>query len=1177
MRRAAARKAIRCKPPQITRVVNKPERMSATGRAPAPAPLAEGVGEGSGSAGAPTQKTYVGMGGHPKVLVLVLGSNPNTNSKTNGPGGRALRDPAYADPAALAPPRYQAYMAAAGGTGPRGKCDPPASAGARERCADKPRADPDRRPRPLATPPRPPAGNTLGGGGSAAAPRGEGKPESAAGTPGGESPDSTPAAPSPAASNAEIVRRMGAAEAAGDAELGVCCACGASLPLQRGFSNNQRSRLARGAGRCRGCVAAACSRPKAPGPKFKTTSAPIPPEASAAALADYKAKLAALLDGRREAELDARGAATTAAALEPVFFRSHRPEDPSGGLYACFSNWYGSPFVDSTSREFANAEQFIMHRKAMTMGDRSSAALILAERDPSKVKALGRRVRDFDKARWRKYAPVWGEDAVWRKFRSDAALGAVLLGTGERPLIEASRDDAVWGVGMDAAECRAALPHELADACADGNLLGKCLMRVRARLRFRERLAAYEGVVPLCCAEGGVDFEALADLLEVYLRTVPLGDRAVVCSSTGHRFQDDALVGLLRSIKEAGGVPATAESLEELAKGDRQHGSNGRLTLEELKCALALLADEEQRGWVIKFASREALRAAGYENVWINGVFMAPKKSDGQPKLKATVDLVEGVVRDGVHDPLMPSLRWIDHDSKESSPGAGDSVNDFSPMSEDKLHSKLDGVPWASKVAMALMSNDGQLGAEELRAVEASTVDVQHAYRLVPLSRSARALHVFKFLDPDKPVPAYVLAGEQPREEDMVFFVKQVLPFGWRLSVDFFVRISKALKALHLWDEAPPLVNRVPRGADGGRQHDMSIYIDDAGLYALLGLGQLAQDRYLELLSFLRIPASAEKLEAEGAVGQELHMLGVVFDFVERELKLSPRRLEALLRRCREMRDKSYCTREEYDSLVGVLSFCASCVSGGAGRTFMRSLYNLQRGKRGKWVRLTRGVKVDLSWWLRFVEQYNGASMMLDDYFTTAEELGLFADASLEGFGACWVKADGTAEYFGGRWDQLFPGIDTSQETGEWHVSELEALVQLMVCHQWGAEFAGRRIVIRCDNDSAVTAINQMRCVDPGMHTAVKELWYTKLVHSFDVRCRHVKTAANVLGDCPSRWTRPDGTRDPKYEREFVEFAGSVFGLRPENMAEVEPSFDTVGMLRRMRKAHRGKVHRLNA
>ena len=987
----------------------------------------------------------------------------------------------------------------------------------------------------------------------------------------------TPTEQAAATSNAEIVERMSAAEAHGDAERGVCHACKVSHPLQRGFSNKQRARVARGMGRCRICVASECGWPKAPVAQFQTTSEPISEEERDAAFEDYRVKLSALRAARLEAEREAKSAAAEAARLEPVFFQSRRVEE-GGEEYACFGSWYPySPFVDSVGRTFDNTGQFIFHRKAMTMGDGATAALILAETDPGKVEVLGGAVSNYELQRWKRYAPVWTEDALWRQFSGDAALGAVLLGTGERPLIEASSGgSAVWGTGMGAAECRAASPGELAAACEHGNLWGKCLSRVRARLRFRERLRGHDGAVPLCCAEGGVDFEAFADVLEAYLRTVPLEERAVVCSSTGHRFQDDALVDLLRSIKEAGGVPATAESLAELAKGDRQHGSNGRLTLEELRCALGLLADEEARGWVLKYLSREALREAGYANVWVNGVFMAEKKADGSPKKKVSVDLVQGVVRDGVHHPLMPSLRWIDHLSKESSPGAEDSVNDFSPMSLNKLHSKLDGVPYAAEVAMALMSDDGRLGQDELRAVEGSTVDVSHAYRLLPLAQRARALHVFRFLDPDQPIPQYVLDGEQPREEDMVWFVKTVMPFGWRLSVDFWVRFSKALKALHLWDDCPALSHRVPRGADGGRQHDASIYIDDAGLYALKGLGQLSQDRYLELLSFLRIPASKEKLEAEGGVTQELHMLGVVFDFLERELKLSPKRLEALLRRCRAMRDKSYCSREEFDSLVGVLSFCAGCVSGGAGRTFMRSLYNLQRGRRGKWVRLPRSAKVDLSWWIRFAEQYNGASMMLDDYFTTAEELGVFADASLEGYGACWVKADGTAEYFGGRWDQLFPGIDTSQETGEWHVSELEALVQLMVCHQWGASFSGRRIVIRCDNDSAVTAINQMRCADPGMHTAVAELWYTKLVHSFDVRCRHVKTAANVLGDCPSRWTLADGTRDSKYVDEFFEFAGSVFGLRPEAMVEVEPSFDTLGMLRRMKKAHRGKVHRLN-
>ena len=102
----------------------------------------------------------------------------------------------------------------------------------------------------------------------------------------------------------------------------------------------------------------------------------------------------------------------------------------------------------------------------------------------------------------------------------------------------------------------------------------------------------------------------------------------------------------------------------------------------------------------------------------------------------------------------------------------------------------------------------------------------------------------------------------------------------------------------------------------------------------------------------------------------------------------------------------------------------------------MRSLYNAQR-RRGRFVRCNRSIKVDLSWWLKFVDEFNGVSMMLDSHWSDASSLGLFTDASLEGFGACYVMPDGTAEYFGGcLWSDIMPGIDTSQETGKWH-SEL--------------------------------------------------------------------------------------------------------------------------------------------
>ena len=75
-------------------------------------------------------------------------------------------------------------------------------------------------------------------------------------------------------------------------------------------------------------------------------------------------------------------------------------------------------------------------------------------------------------------------------------------------------------------------------------------------------------------------------------------------------------------------------------------------------------------------------------------------------------------------------------------------------------------------------------------------------------------------------------------------FVKQVLAFGYRESASFFVRVAKSLKALHLWDETPVLTHRVPRAADDSRQHDASSYVDDYGLFAVKGFGQIAQDRF---------------------------------------------------------------------------------------------------------------------------------------------------------------------------------------------------------------------------------------------------------------------------------------------------------------------------------------------
>ena len=188
---------------------------------------------------------------------------------------------------------------------------------------------------------------------------------------------------------------------------------------------------------------------------------------------------------------------------------------------------------------------------------------------------------------------------------------------------------------------------------------------------------------------------------------------------------------------------------------------------------------------------------------------------------------------------------------------------------------------------------------------------------------------------------------------------------------------------------------------------------------------------------------------------------------------------------------------------------------------------------------------------------------------THAEELGLFTDASLEGFGASFVLPDGTCEVFSGRWDEVMPGIDTSQATKEWNISELELLVVIMAMTQWSKHLAQRRVVMRCDNAAAVSVANTGHARDGAMSALLRELWYVKARGSFEMQAKHVKTHDNQLGDIPSRWTRPDGSRDVEAETELYEHLAEHYGVAAEGVHEVAVAADTAGLLRRMQKAHR--------
>ena len=512
---------------------------------------------------------------------------------------------------------------------------------------------------------------------------------------------------------------------------------------------------------------------------------------------------------RRAARDAGRAAAAAAAAAEaavgdttPVFL------DEGGGELRCLADSWPSEFQDDLGRSFASAEHFLMHRKAATFGDEARRALILAE--PARAVELGRLVEPFEGARWAEHRDGWVSDALWRKLRAHPEMAATLLGTGGRLLLD--------GGGGDGA-----LPDaELERRCAEGNRHGRALMRARARLRRAHAIAQHSGALPWQCdpANGGIDWELFADTLECYDAAMCLRDREVVCSRSGERWSDVGFVDVLRRIPLEGGVSASADAVAELDAGgvDRVAGRNGSMGLEEVMASYRLLQAELEAGHLEKFAGRAMM---GTASCWFHPISLVTKNKDGAPKFKGAVDYVRGAVRDGQYGAdLQPAFRFIDNmsagrvpattpDGKRSkSKPARDSLNAFSPLS---VPCTLDDVPYIADLIMALKTDGGRLKGAAKRHVHGSTLDISNAYRNVPLRRDHRRLFCFRFLDVTKPIPQYVLDGGQPREEDSIFYRKTVMPFGWIGSVDYWVRLSKALKAVHMWDGCPGVEARVPR------------------------------------------------------------------------------------------------------------------------------------------------------------------------------------------------------------------------------------------------------------------------------------------------------------------------------------------------------------------------------
>ena len=76
------------------------------------------------------------------------------------------------------------------------------------------------------------------------------------------------------------------------------------------------------------------------------------------------------------------------------------------------------------------------------------ADTIMTNDDPSEVKALGKKISNFNFLVWKEVRDTHMRKAVKAKFDQNPDLQAYLKGTSDKILVEANPNDVYWGAGL---------------------------------------------------------------------------------------------------------------------------------------------------------------------------------------------------------------------------------------------------------------------------------------------------------------------------------------------------------------------------------------------------------------------------------------------------------------------------------------------------------------------------------------------------------------------------------------------------------------------------------------------------------------------------------------------------------------------------------------------------------
>ena len=278
------------------------------------------------------------------------------------------------------------------------------------------------------------------------------------------------------------------------------------------------------------------------------------------------------------------------------------------------------------------------------------------------------------------------------------------------------------------------------------------------------------------------------------------------------------------------------------------------------------------------------------------------------------------------------------------------------------------------------------------------------------------------------------------------FYIDTALPFGLRSAAFICQRVTNAIAHLHRWNG-----------------YNLINYLDDFGGVKKPSKANEAFAQLGTLLSDLGVQEATQKAEAPST---NMEFLGIHLDTVSMTMSIPSQKMSEIRDILQVWSEKKRASKLDVQSLVGKLQFASRCIR--QGRVFiarmlrhLRSLHELPQKRR---VALPHFFIKDVCWWRKFMDEYNGISLILQSQWSQPDAI-FSTDSCLSG---CGGILNIHQRYF----HSIFPNFILDMKLD---INSLELLAMVVAFKLWGSLLRGYRVQVCCDNAASVAVVNSGR------------------------------------------------------------------------------------------------------